>query len=203
MQLRASVFIIALAVTTASCSRTNVVSTWKRPNYEPSPAEKTLVVGIAERSEVREAFEAEVVRALSERSHPAEPGGVVLPPNAARMRRSELKAKVQAMGFDGALVMALVDRVDVPKNPPGGYSAQTFGSLYTNYPTWFGEVEGTVPDDTTTVYVLEARYYDLDETGVVWRTQTETKQPKDIASFAREFAKRIVRRMVKDQIITE
>ena len=194
---------VVLAFIAMACSRTDIVDTWMRPDYQPASPAKVLVVGIAERAEARDAFEAEVVRALSERGYNAEPGGAVLPAKAHRMKRPELKGMVRGMGFDGALVMALVDRVDLPRNPPGGYTAQTFGSLYTNYPTTFGEVQGTVPDDTKTIYVLEARYYDLEETGVVWRTQTETKEPKNIPSFAREFANRIVRRLAKDRIISK
>lgn len=193
---------MVLFVFAASCSGTKVVESWKRPDYEAPRFEKIVVIGLARTRAERNAFEKHVVAELAKRNYRAERGGTFLPLKPLDTDQDELREMVVSRGFDGAVVVALLSRrISVRAGAGVGAVDQSFGSLYMNYPINFGGALGASQTQEKIKYRLVARMYDLSQTGVMWRAETKTVDPKNRDRFAADFARKVVGRMAADGVL--
>ena len=99
-----------LLLTVACGPSTKLTSFWKDPSAGPFKFKKVLVMVISKDETIRRAAEDEVVRQITKTT--AVPSYTLFPDTNAK-DQDRMKAKIKEDGFDGAIVMRMVD-----KTPP-------------------------------------------------------------------------------------
>ncbi len=124
-----------------------------------------------------------------------------------KMDKEKLANDIRAKGFDGVMIITLLDREqDEEYVPPTTttYAVPTgpafydpwFGPYYHYYNYYYDQVTTPGYWTETTHYILEARVFNAkDENDAVYIAKTDTKDPSDAVSMAGEFASTIVKDM--------
>src|SRR5262245_2868345 len=119
-----------MLLTAMSCESTKLVSSWKDPGTSRLEFHKVLVMVLSKDDSVRRAAEdtlvAEITKAQAVASY------TIFPSEDFRSQESTAKEKIKEMGFDGAVVMRMVDKTQQTSWVPGGYP----GPYYSFYGYW-------------------------------------------------------------------
>jgi hypothetical protein len=199
-----------------SCATTQVVSSWKDPEFQGPPLHNVVVFVAARDEEARRVAENEALRNLppgvrGTASHTLFPDQKVLGGDRGEGQEA-VKKRLIEMGFDAALVARLVS-VDekqvyvppqvhiVPARP--GFGAQPYyGSFYGYYGYAYGGAY-TSPGQTyeTTRYVVETIVYGLPSGKPIWTGSVESTDPDSRSQLAREMAKVVGQELVQAGVL--
>ena len=184
--------VIALC-TLAACNKTktNISQSYENPGFEGTVFSKLLVIGVAESEEGRQAFENAFAEAIANEGGGAKPSWSVLP-KTTQLEEQEIRAELEAGGYDGVLITRLLsvdkDQKYTPastyNNPktryyPGGGGMYGYG-FYGFYGTTYAQVHEPGYFETSTIIRLETSLYSTATDGLVWTGQSETIDPDSI-----------------------
>lgn len=162
---------IALAgLAFAACTPTTTLEqTWTMPaaRNEP-PLQRVVTVFSSDNVTIRRAGEDQLARDLRKKGVDATPSYAVLA-STEPAETDATRSKLRAMGFDGMVVMTIVDRYQQLEYSPASYDwgwGWGWGYGYSGY--------GAAPY-TETVVRIETRAYSLRTNQLVWSALTRTE----------------------------
>ena len=198
--MRNTAAIALLALTLTGCASTSFKSVWKDPAAGPVEitGKKVVTVLVSDRRAARLGAEDAFARYLNSLGARATPSFQVLAPEATK---EEAKAKLEADGFDAAVVMRVTDKEKEIYSTPGMYAPYAYGGYWGR--GWgYGMTYATAPEiRTDTKIYVETLVYSLNNDKLVWAGVSETTNPSDVDSFATEVATKAIEEMKKSGLL--
>jgi hypothetical protein len=214
-------FLIFIASLLCSCSSiTKITGTWKKPAYTGTKFNKILVVAITNDTAKRKSVETSMKRTLADHKIIATTSENIIDfskvdkNNNGRVdssKRIEVFKMLKDGGYDGAIVISLLDIKEQTKYVPGEtsyrptyynpYDMRDYNGIY-DYASQTYEVV-TTPGyyiKTKTIYI-ETRLFDLNKDEMLWASKSVTDSPIDIDDFSMTLSDVIVHAMIKDAVI--
>jgi hypothetical protein len=200
--------IIIIATLLSSCFPiTEISETWKKQGYEGINFKKILVVAISNDAGKRNSVEKSVVSTLGSSKMNATPSEKIIDLSKVdknsdgkidSLKRGEVMKMLADSGYDGALVISLLDineeKEFVPGQPPYdngfiGYSETTYDAAKSGYYR-----------KSKKLYI-ESRLYNLSKDEMLWASKSVTEDPADINEFSKSLSEVIVKALIKDAIL--
>jgi hypothetical protein len=215
MHLKSLLSVLGLTATLllggcSTANRTVVTGAWDNPDHEVKHFSKILVLGISQNRAARAVVEQTVADELSGE-------GFLTVTATQTFNDSELQAMkddrdhahetLTGMGFDGILIMSVLDVKEDRYYVPGSvsYHPTSMYPYYGGYYGYWGRTYTTVYspgyyEETVNIF-LETNIYDLDDDALVWSAQSKTEDPSSIQSLAEHFSRVLVDEIVKSKVV--
>jgi hypothetical protein len=199
-------FICILIITlyTSCSSSTQITSSWRDSNKEITinKLNKVLVVALLKNETGRRKAEDQMLGYLNGK-------GVTsynyLDDNFNKLDEAAIINKIRSDGFDGAVIMRLID-VDREVNyTPGRYNSfpnyyQSFGGYYRR--SWqYYSTPGQY--NTTKTFNVETNVYSIKENKIVWSALTESVNPDGVEQMTAEIAEVVYKKMLKEGFVSK
>jgi hypothetical protein len=201
--LRAAAPLLAVAVL-SSCTTTNLVQTWRDPNYRSRPVNRVFVIAVIPNDMYRVQFENAMAQALIAKGFQAATAASVFPPGQLD------KEKVQQYVLDNQVDLVIVQRLNkqttaeyVPPTvayvPPAPY----YGGWYGAYGYGYGAVysPGYMTEETNVI--ADTNVYSVNPEALVWSGNSNTFNVQDGQSAAQSLAASLVADLIKAQILVK
>jgi hypothetical protein len=183
-----------IAASVSGCHSTHLANTWQDPAARSIRFNRTLVTFVTNDETLRRSVEDKLAASF--------PGGtqsykVIQSPSAADS--AGVRRQIADLGFDGAVIMRVVD-VDMR-------ATVTSGTYWYGTPYRFGSYWGSgwaYPYDPYYAYVpdrvvtIETQVYSLKEDAIVWAARSETVNPKSAGKLTDSVIKHVTKAMRKD-----
>jgi hypothetical protein len=200
---------ILLAFLGSCTSATLITGSWKNPGY-PSQQNKSIVVAtLTGHTVARSTTENDLVDLLNAEKITAYKSIDLFPPKARRSDSDKvaIMQKVKEKNIDAILTVALLKKETETRYVPGatvysplhvGYYRSFWGYYSYSYDSYYEP--GYYTNDT--VYYIETNMYDVKSEELIWSAQSKTYKGPDLATFSKDFAKTIVKKLKADKIIS-
>jgi hypothetical protein len=196
--------VIALAITSLFCASTTFVSTWRAPDARPLrlTGRKVVAIFMGRSPAARRRAEDAMAREISARGAQGVPSYTVLSDEEIK-DKDAAKAKVESLGFSGAVVMRVVGRERQVSYEPGvvwvGPHYRRFWGGYWGYGWGTVYEPGYLREDK--VVSVETLVYSFEQDELVWAGVSKTVNPEGIEDFVSELAKAVSEQMEKDGLL--
>lgn len=197
MKHAALALLIALSIALSSgCSTTRLTTVWKSPDA-PAPLQfKKIVVACMTSNEVtRRAVEDQLVGRI---------GPALAAPSYQALKEDDLLDKARAketlrsQGFDGAIIMRLVDVSQQQSWVPSSATYDSFSGYWGN--GWSGAYSsGYMVTDT--IVQVETVIYSIADDKMLWAARSESYNPYSAMTVVDEIADAAAKRLKKDGLI--
>jgi hypothetical protein len=185
--------LLALALAAGGCATTEMTSTWTDPTARGASMSRIAVIALTKDPGLRRM--AEDTAASQMRGAQAVPSYQVLG-DADLRNREVVKAKLQAQGFQGVLVMRMAGVTEQVTAVGGPYG--TFDGYY----DWAGAaVYAPGYLETDTIVHVVSNLYSLDQNKLVWSGVSQTFDPSSAKSFMTDVGKAVAKSLEKDRLI--
>ncbi len=196
----------AAALTAFACSTTTFLSTWRAPDARPLQLKGKKVVGvfIGKNQTLRRRAEDAMAREISARGAQGVPAYTILTDDEVK-DRDAAKAKLEQLGFSGAVVMRVVGKETQYSVEPAYWGRPYYHHFWREgYWGWgwrtVWEPGYLVADKIVSVETL---VYSLDQDLLVWAGVSKTVDPTRIDPFISELATEVTKQMAKDGLLTQ
>ena len=185
--------LLAVALGVVGCATTEMTSTWTDPTARGASMSRIAVIALSKDPGLRRM--AEDTAASQMRGAQAVPSYQVLG-DADLRNREVVKAKLQAQGFQGVLVMRMAGVTEQVSAVGGPYG--TFDGYY----DWAGAaVYAPGYLETDTVVHVVSNLYSLDQNKLVWSGVSQTFDPSSAKSFMTDVSKAVAKSLENDRLI--
>lgn len=202
-----SVYFLLLLLIVSCGPSISVSKTWRDPDITIKPNDIKKVLVVAFMSNEASSRNAEVELA-SQLKIPAVPARNYIRRDLKEENKDELKQQLRADGFDGALIMRLVDVDKDIQYVPGSYSSypvyyRDFWGYYWNSFTSEAATYSPGYYETTKTYSLEMSVFSLTEDKLIWTGLTTYVDPSSSSKLIDGSAKVMRKEMVKQGFIKD
>lgn len=194
---------LILLLTSISCSRTRLMSSFKDEKYTGGALKNVLVVGVTEDANARRIYEAVFVKEFEARGVEAVSSGTVIA-SAEELRKDRIKAEAQRLGVDAIFVTHLLGvETKTVYNPPI-YEYDTpmrYDRFDTYYPMVYGYVNRPGYYSEHEYVKLETNLYQRQTGKLIWSASTETVDSDSANQLVDELSKVLMRDLQKKGLI--
>jgi hypothetical protein len=201
--LRGFVLALLTSLSINSCTTTKITHTWAEKSYRGWPFSHILVIGVAEKNEIRRSFEEKFVAKLEATGVKGVESYAVMAPDE-KIDKETILAVVKKTGVDGVLLTYLVAVKEKELASPG--------PTYSRADDYHG---GSIPDlssayeyrsgsqlYTTQVKVrLETNLYDAETEQKVWSARSRTLNPKSDTALMNSVIDALVKDLKKNKLL--
>jgi hypothetical protein len=190
----------AALIVLAACSATRVSDVWTDPGYSGGPLRQVAVFVLGTDEAIRDLVENEFARRLPMSTRGI--GGHGFVPAAEQGDIDKVRARIQAAGFDGAIIGRLVG-VEGPQPWERGSLQQvpiSYRTLENYYVSTYQEVERSAFQANTVVRV-QTNVYAVASGTLIWSAASQTFNPKETRDAAGDLAKVVVEQLQKVGIL--
>ena len=187
------------AVTLAACATTSLQSTWKNPAAAPLnlKGKKVVALVVIDEEALRYAAEDEAAREIT--AH----GGVGVPayrllPQAQIRDKERARAIFEQEGVSAVVVLRPVAK---EKEISGSFGSSPGYASFWGPGFWGGGPGGDGYLRTDTILIVETLVYSLQQSKLVWASQSRTMNPTQVGSFMRELSKTLGTEMEKQGLL--
>ncbi|GGZ32846.1 hypothetical protein GCM10007049_28080 [Echinicola pacifica] len=197
--LKKLLFVVLIAAYGCSSS-TSILSSWKSPDVQPDEVKLSKVmVAVLSNSEASRRIAEDEVSSLNGKIHPSY--SVLMNATSATDTTQSNKILKDA-GFDGIIVMKLLDKTKTNNWVPGSYNG--YWSMHPYYWGGFGYGgyydPGYYSEDIN--YVVETSLYSLKgETKLLWSSISSTVNPSSVDKTIKNIAIKSYEQMKTDGLI--
>ena len=191
----ASLFLILTAE--AQKQKTTIAKSWRDPEtmIKVGQFQKILVVAFVKNPANRKVVEDDIVKQLKSKGIPSY---AVLGEGVSDLSDEALSEKIKNEGFDGAVVMQLIDPEKEMQYTPG---TGTYPASYNSFYPYYGGASYKYKDpeyfSKHDLYVVETNIYSLKENKLIWSGITNSIDPKNIDKMVESIGKLITSEMKK------
>ncbi len=196
---------------------TDITGIWKKPDYKGKKFQNILVVAISDDIVKRSNVEKILAKTMKESGVNASASSSALPPDLIKMdndgkmdstQKSNVKSQITSMGFDGVVVVSLLDIKDKQTYVPGQtyYSPSHYylspGYGYYNY--WYSSynyVHSPGYYVNTKEIFLSTQLFDVNSEELLWAAESETQNPSNISSLSSSYSYSIVEKMIQSKAV--
>lgn len=210
----------AFLLVSCSGSMTNISGTWKKPGYSGKKFNNILVVAISNDLVKRNTVESAVVNELSKDNIKGSASASILDLSKIERnkdgkidstKREEIKKTLTDAGYDGAIVISLLDIKEKTEYVPGQtyyqpnyygvYGRYAYNGFYNYSFNTYSVVNTPGYYVQKTNVFIETRLFDLTTDDMVWATQSETLNPSNLKDFSASFSTAMVNSLIKDKAV--
>lgn len=196
---------------------TDVTGTWKKPDYKGKKFQNILIVAISKDLIKRSNVEKNLARTMKESGINATASTTALPPDLIKTdgsgkmdstQKAVVKSQIESMGFDGIIVVSLLDIKDKQTYVPGQtYYAPSHYYLspgYGYYNYWYSSFNYV---QTPGYYVnekdifLSTQLFDVKTEELLWAAESETGNPSNISSLSASYSLSITEKMIQSRAV--
>ena len=194
-----------LALATFSCATTTFQTTWRSPDARPLKlsGKKAVGVFVSRDHTLRRRAEDAMAREISARGARGVPAYTILTDEEVR-DRDAAKAKLEQLGFSGAVVMRVVGTQTQYTYEPAYWARPYYHRFWGGYWGWgWGTIwePGYLVADK--IVSVETLVYSLEQDQLVWAGVSRTVDPARIDSFIAELATAVTKQMAKDGLLAQ
>lgn len=202
---RAIVPVLAVLVL-SSCTTTNLVQTWRDPNYRSAPVKRIFVIGVMPNDMYRVQFENGLAQALLSKGFEAATSASAFPPG--QLDKEKVQQYVVQNGVDLVIVQRLTKKTIEEYVPPSvAYvpAGPAYGGWYGYYGYGYGAVyqPGYMTEQTNVLAETNVYSTRSNPESLVWSGQSNTFNVQDAASAAQSLASQLVADLIKAQILVK
>jgi hypothetical protein len=198
------------------CAAVSVQSSWKDPTVHTKQYRKLLVVGIADKMQMRQVFE-EVFAGELQQKGVTGIASYTITGSQDKLSRAALEEAVRKSGADGVITTRMVS-IKAKKDTRTGFIVTDRG--YTNpnfsdsdiYPTdlfdYYGETVSYatfehrgVEVTTSKKYIMETNLFDSSTRRLTWSGTSRAVDPQGIITISKDLADSIVKAMASDGLL--
>ncbi len=203
--LRASAVALA-AVAISGCTSTNLVQTWRDPNYRAQPVNRIFIVAVMPQDAYRVSFENALAQALLAKGFQAATASSVFPPGQLD------KEKVAQYVADNQVDLVIVQRLNkqvtaeyVPPTvsyvPPAPY----YGGWYGYYGYGYGAVysPGYMTENVNVIAETNVYTARTNPEALVWSGQSNTFNVESAQGAAQSLSSTLVADLIKAQVLVK
>lgn len=213
------IFITAVIIYSCSGSFTEISGTWTKPGYTGKNFKNILVVAISADKIKRNVIESAVVKEFGLGKIKATASEIILDfknldndkdGKLDSAKRDEVLKLITDAGYDGAIVLSLLDIKEQTEYVPGqtyyqpayigryggyyrgfyGYSFHAYNAV--NTPGYYVE--------KTNIYI-ETRLFDIKADDMLWASTSETMDPTNLKEFSQSLARAVVNTLITDKVV--
>jgi hypothetical protein len=194
----------ALALAPLACSTTTFESIWRAPDAQPLRLTGQKVVGLflSKSPATRRKAEDAMAREISARGARGVPAYTVLSDEEVKDQEAA-KAKLEKLGFGGAVVMRVVGRETQYSYEPGiAWARPYYRRFWGGYWRWGWDTvyePGYLQVDK--IVKVETLVYSLVQDQLVWAGVSRTVDPAHIEDFIAELSQAVTKQMEKDGLL--
>ena len=186
--------LLLLSLLAVGCKTIFLKDSWKDPNYDGPTFSKYLVISLASATGNRIIIEDNFVRELKAKGANAVASYKVLPPDGT-VNRDVIKAAIEGKDYD-AVIIGRLTAVDVHK---AAIIPQTAGAGvglydYTEY-NWYQ------PGRDYNTYKVESTVWQVSSEKLVWKSEYDVLDPRNIPKETEKLAKEIVKQLRKFKLV--
>jgi len=185
-----------------ACMSTTLTTSWvdTASPTRLNDFKKILVISAMPDETSRRTSEDKLVSMLQGRGTPS----YLYPKNIVKgVDVTSLIESLKIEGYDGAIVMRLIDVDKELQYTPGAYS--TYPTYYRSFSGYYGASWGYYNDpgyySSTKKFSVETNVYSLNEDKMLWTGITESTDPAGVERMTEEIAAVVKERMIKDGFI--
>jgi hypothetical protein len=205
------IYLLAIVILISiSCSSTRLTSSWSLPDATTQKYNKVLVIGMtgAKDREIRENIENSMAKKLNENSITAVTASSKYGSRTfQKMTEDEAMKMVKDDGFDGVMILALLDKNKERNYTPGRIINTPYAVVHShwwpNYRVLYDRVYTPGYYTTSTNYELEANFYNMDRNELQYSAQAQSFDPGSAATLAGDFSKVVIDDMTKKGLISK
>jgi hypothetical protein len=215
--------IFTVAVTLVSCSgaaSTEISGTWKKPGFKSKKFNNILVVAISNDLIKRSSVESAMVNELKQDKIKSSTSSSLL--DVSKIEKNEegkldstkaveIKKKISDAGYDGVLIISLLDVKEKTEYVPGttyyqpGYYGYYTPYYYHGFYNYYYNTYNTVSTpgyyvDTKHIYI-DTRLFDLESDDLCWAANSETIDPNNINEFSSSLAYAVVGSLISAKVV--
>ena len=213
-------FLTAFSMISCSGAYTEMSGTWTKPGYSGKKFKNILIVAITDDIVKRNTVESAMVNELGKDKVKSTASAMIL--DLSKIDKNEegkidstklveVKKTLTEAGYDGAIVISLLDIKERTDYVPGqSYYQPSYYSAYRPYAyRGFYNYSYTTYSLVTTpgYYVekknifIETRLFDLKTDDMVWASNSETMNPANIKDFSKSLARAVVNSLLNDNAV--
>lgn len=201
---------VVTVLVTTSCNNTRLISSWKAPGANIDKYNKVLVIGITgnKERELRSAIENALVKKLEDQGITAAASAEQFGPKSFRSMSEEQAVKmVNENGFDGVIVVALLDKQKDRDYTPGYITNTPYAVVrnrwHGNYAVLYDRVYTPGYYTTSTDYTLEASFYKTRGDKLLYSAEAKSFDPNSPKDLAGNFSKTVVKDMMDKGVLNK
>lgn len=167
-----------LSLALAACAPNQLGTTWVEPGGTPTPFKELLVLGVAAKENVRQAYEDSFVAALRARGVRARAGHSLLP-EGELANVDTLRKAVRTSDTEGVLITHLAGvTLETAQVPRHNYvTTSLYGGLYPYYGLVYNKVTEPGYYARFGLLAFETNLYDARRERLVWSGRSQTMDP--------------------------
>ena len=203
-----TVLLTLVMLVISSCTTSRITSSWKSPTVHSQFYKKILVLGLINEPDrtVRENMEQHVMTELRALGYDAVCSCEEFNPKTfENLTEQQSLDKLGNSGVDGVLTIVLLDKQKEKSYVPGKMYftpyVQYQNRFYGYYRTMYTRVYDPGYYVENTKYFWESNFYSLEGKDLVYSAQSQTFNPTDAHSLGEDYAKIIVKDLVKNSIL--
>lgn len=193
-----------------ACNTTRVTRSWTKPNARPAKLKRVAILAMLsnESTALRQQMEQAIAQELTSRGYNAYSTFNEFGPN--RFEKADEQAAVNRLkksNTDAVLTVVLLDKAKERYYNPGRVT-YTPAAVYYNrfwgyYSTVYDRMYTPGYYTTNTSYFWESNLYDLNQPGddLIYSAQSESFDPSSAETLGRQYAKTIVKDMIRSGLI--
>lgn len=206
--LKVLLLFVATITILFGCNSTELISSWKSPNAKIQSYNKVLVIGLmgSKDPELRLNVEERIVAALKQKGIMAESAYTQYGPKAfENLNQTATTQKIKRDGYDSAFTIALLNTTKDKNYNPGRVTYEPtvyYNRFWRQFRTVYSRVYEPGYYTTSTNYILEANFYNLNQDMLLYSAQTKSFDPGSAQSLATSLSETLLNDMIKKGIIT-
>jgi hypothetical protein len=203
--LRACAPVLAVLVI-SSCTSTNLVQTWRDPNYRAQPVSRIFIIGVMPNDMYRVQFENGLANALIAKGFQAATSASAFPPG--QLDKEKVQEYVRTNKVDLVIVQRLTKQTKEEYVPPSvAYvpAAPYYGGFYGAYGYGYGAVysPGYMTEETNVLAETNVYSTTTSPETLVWSGNSNTFNVQDAQSAAQSLSAQLVADLIKSQILVK
>ncbi|MBO9732800.1 MAG: hypothetical protein J7623_29425 [Chitinophaga sp.] len=199
-----------IAIVFAGCTSTNLISSWKDPALQPQKFSKILVIGMAgsKDRDIRENLENAMSQQLTANGMSAATATSIFGPKTfENLSEAEAVNQISDKGFDGVMILSLLDKNKERYYSPGRMSYTPFAMVRSHWYPYYRVIYNRTYTpgyyNTSVDYTLEANLYSSKGETLDYSAQAKTFDPSNASALATSFSKTVIADMLKKGVITK
>jgi hypothetical protein len=197
-------FVIALFIIATACSSSKITTSWKAQDVAARKYDKILVLGLIKDNDrsMQERMEQHFVGDLTDMGYSAVSALQVYGPKVfEKLDEKAALEKIKTSGADAVITIVLLDKVKERNYVP----PRTFypGRFWDYYGLRYERINEPGYYVTDTKYFWESNFYDMHREKLLYSVQTRSFSPKNTDALGHEYGLMIVKKMLKEKILTE
>lgn len=199
-----------IAILFAGCTSTNLISSWKDPGLQPQKFSKILVIGMAgsKDRDIRENLENAMAQQLTANGMSAATATSIFGPKTfENLSEAEAVSQISDKGFDGVMILSLLDKNKERYYSPGRMSYTPFAMVRSHWYPYYRVIYNRTYTpgyyNTSVDYTLEANLYSAKGETLDYSAQAKTFDPSNASALATSFSKTVIADMLKKGVITK